>query len=176
MAMRFVGRLDFAAHQVLDHLVALIHTELDEIAPAGRADEVEAGHARLVNFAEDRTRVFARPAEGDADRFEELARCVRTELEENQLRRDARDVPADGEVGVAGVDLLHAGAEVDRQLSSGLPAQHVLGQHLVGARDLRSPHDQADAILVGQCDGYLERRIAGADDEQILIAMFGGID
>ena len=56
---RFVGRLDFAAHQMLDHFAALIHPELDEIAAAGGADEEESRHARLVDRAEDRPRVLA---------------------------------------------------------------------------------------------------------------------
>ena len=37
-------------------------------------------------------------------------------------------------------------------------------------------HDEADAVLIGERDGDLERGVAGADDEEILIAMLGRID
>src|SRR2546428_359507 len=59
---------------MLDHLIALIHAELDQIAPAGRADQVETGHARFVDRAEDRTRVPPLAAEAHAAALAELAR------------------------------------------------------------------------------------------------------
>ena len=106
---RLVGRLDLASHQVLDDLPALVHPELDQIAPAGRADEEEAGHARLVHLAEDRPRVLA------------VAACSVMPIDSKNLRGasapslrkissagDARHVAAHVEVGVAVVDLLHA--------------------------------------------------------------------
>ena len=161
---------------MLDDLVALIHAELDQIAPAGRANEVETRDARLMVLAEDRPRVLACSAIGDADRFEELARRVGAEFEEDQLRRDTRDVAANGEVRIALIDLLHAGAEVDGHLSRSLPAQHFLDQYVVGAGDLRAADDEADTILVGERDGDLQRGITGTDHEEILIAMLGRID
>src|SRR3954453_13562021 len=173
---RLVRRLDFAAHEMLDDFVALIHPQLDEIAAAGRADEEESRHARLVYWAENRPRVFPRAAEGDADRLEKLARRVGAQLQKNQLRGDAHHVAAHGEVGVAGIDLLHARAEVNGQLSGGLAAEDFFDEHIVRTRDLRASDDEPDAVFIGKCDGDLQRGIAGADDEQILIAMFGRID
>ncbi len=129
-----------------------------------------------MDLAEDGTRVFAAAAVGDADRFEEFARRVGAELEKDQLRRHARHVAAHGEVGIAGIDLLHAGAEVDGHLSRGLPAEDFLDQDVVGASDLRPSYDQSDAVFIGQGDGDFERGVAGTDDEEVLIAMLRRID
>ncbi len=161
---------------MLDHFPALVHAELDEIATAGGTDQEETGHARFVDGAEHRPRVFAFAGEADATGVEEFARGIRAEFEEDQLRGDARDVAANVEIGVTVEDFLDAGVEVDGDAPRGLPREHFASEDLVGAGDLRSAHDQAYAIFVGEGNGDFERGVAGADDEDVLVLMLGGID
>ena len=80
-----------------------------------------------MDGSEDRPRVFAVAAVLDADGLEEFARRVGAELEEDQLRGDARDVAAHRQIDVAGVDLLHVRVEVDGQRAVGLQAEDFLG-------------------------------------------------
>ena len=68
------------------------------------------------------------------------------------------------------------GVEVDRHLARGLAREDLFRQDFVGAGDLRSAHDQADAVLFGQRDGDLQRGVAGADDEDVLLLMLRRID
>ena len=77
---------------------------------------------------------------------------------------------------MSAIDLFDGRVEVNRHPSAGLARQHFLRQDLVRARDLRSANDETDAIVIGQRDGNFERRITGADHEDVLILMLRGID
>ncbi len=61
-------------------------------------------------------------------------------------------------------------------LARRLPRENFSRQDFVRARDLRAAHDETDAVLFAQRDGDLQRGVAGADDEEILILVLGGID
>ena len=79
-----VGRLDRAAGDRLDHLVALVQALLDQRIAGERADDVEARHVGLVARAHLRV-AGAALGQFDAAGFQELARRVGAEAGEHQI-------------------------------------------------------------------------------------------
>ena len=169
-----VRRLDRAAGDRLDHLVALVQALLDQRIAGERADGVEARHVGLVAGAHLRV-AGAALGQFDAAGFQELARRVGAEAGEHQIAgivlhavgrlerdRPALDLHRRGLIGA--LQQARANRLLDRDQVAGL-----------GAGELRLPVDDGDLVLLGERDRVLDRGVAGADHDDALLGIGLGV-
>jgi len=87
--LRLVRGLHGMAHEVFDHLVALVETVLDQRVAGDGADQVEAANVRLVGRRQLRNgrRIVRRQV--DTDRAQERRRRARTEPADDPIGLEA---------------------------------------------------------------------------------------
>ncbi len=176
---RLVGRLDLVAENELDHLIALVHRLFDQREAGEGADDVQARHVRLVGAGYRRQAGRIGRGKDHAAGFDELAR---------RRGAEAGDDAVAGQVHFAGGGVQHhhaarapfglilGGARaavveaLDAAVGDGLEDGGVVGR--LGAIEFVAAVDDDDLVVLGQGDGILDRRVAGADDDDGLAVVF----
>jgi hypothetical protein len=179
---RVIGGLQVVAVDELDHVVALVHRLLDERVAGERADHVHAGDVALVVARQLRYGVGALVRKPDADRLDELARRDRAEARDDAaaLRRllaggglqDNRQ-RAVGALDDALDTCFVVAVEAAALIGDG--RDHGVEVGVLGAAEFLAAVDDPDVVLLGQRQRVLDRRVAGADHQDRLVAEFPGI-